>query len=149
MTRRRIGVGFLAGFLAVASTHAAPADTAAAFETTKRQSLEVHAALIPKAAPAVRAKISASALAGRTYLSGCSRNCDFYSFLSRDLRLRFPRSSGRELELLALLVFAETVNSPLAVQIAMEMQKNLVETYQKIQKARSAADDTLIQNLRP
>jgi len=148
MMRRRIGLGLLAGLLAVATTHAAPADISAAYETAKRRALEVHAALIPKAAPAVRAKISASALAGRTYLSGCRQDCDFYGFLVRDLRVRFPRSSERERELLALLVFAETTEK-LEVQRAKEMQKNLLETFQKMEKTRTAGEDALIQNLRP
>jgi len=124
-----------------------------AFETTRKRALEVHASLISQAAPPVRAKITASAAATRTYLATCGRNCNLYRFSSGDLRARFKRVPERELHLLMALAFAEAVSDmtqmdQLVLQDAMQKEQQFVQTISDIMKNQNDTLKAIINNLR-
>ncbi len=97
--------------LGLGTVHAAPRSDKVPFATTKRQIIELHASLITRAAPPVRARISASAEAARQYLATCGRSCRLYPFLRKDLTRRFTRLTDPEFRLLFGLVFAEMAQS--------------------------------------
>ncbi|HVN74861.1 MAG TPA: hypothetical protein VMT19_00990 [Thermoanaerobaculaceae bacterium] len=152
MRRRRIGLRFLIVFLAAATLQAAAPDNRAAFEAARRRALEVRGALLPKAAPSARAKIAGSAQASRAYLAGCRQSCDLYGFLSMDLRARFTRLSEKELDLLVVLVFAETVDAGSEVRrelsIAYDRSQKFIGTLSNIMAKIQTTDDSIVQNMR-
>ena len=94
------------------------------FESTMKKALDLYASFISRAAPQVRAKISASALAFKDYLAQCSRNCDLYQFCFRDLTARFTSLTDTQLHLLMTLVFAE-VSSNMSQQAQHELQMTM------------------------
>jgi hypothetical protein len=113
LMKTKLVIGFVIGLLVFGSVQVAAAavDKKAAFDAFKRKALDFHASLLPKASPAVRSKISASALAARKYLVKCDRNCALYAFLTGDLKSRFKRLTKRERDLLMALVLAETLKT--------------------------------------
>jgi hypothetical protein len=141
----------MAGLFALGTVQAATSQTA--FESTKRKALELHSSLISQAAPAVRAKISASALAVRKYLAECGRKCDLYQFCSKDLKARFTRLTAREVHVLMALVYAETVSDmsqqmQLDLQDTMQEQQQFIQTISNIMKAEHDTLKAIINNLR-
>lgn len=149
--KTKLGIGFMVGLFLVGTVQAATSQKA--FESTRKRALEVRASLISHAAPQVRAKISASAVAFRKYLSGCGRNCGFYRFMSGDLRARFKRLPERELHLLMSLVFAEAVldmsqMDQLALQDAMQKEGQCIQTISEIMKNENDTLKAIIKNMR-
>jgi len=155
--RAKIAIGFLIGVFVVGTVLAAAPDSTAAFETVKRDTVRFHASLIPHASPQVRAKITASAVAGRRYLAGGGRNCDLYRFLSGDLRRKFKALSERELHVLMALSFAEMIggkadtvgdDSQLAnvdLQDSLQKQQQLIQMLSNITKM---TNDTAMATIR-
>ncbi len=152
MRRRRIGLGLLTAFLAAAAVQAAAPDDRAAFEAAKRRALELHAALISKVAPSARAKIAASAQAGRAYLAGCRRSCDLHRFLSADLTARFTRLSQKQLDLLVVLTFAEAVKMGTEVKReafdARDPSQRSYETLSEMIAKIETTAESIVQNIK-
>ena len=119
-----------------------------------------HAKFIPYASPRVRAKITAAAVAGRRYLAGCPRKCDIYRFLAADLGHRFRTLTERQLRVLAVLSFAEAVDSrlagaddmselsELALQDAEQKMDQTMSTLTDIIKAENDTAMSVIKNIK-
>lgn len=123
------------------------------FQEAKSKAVELHGSLIGSAAPAVQARITASAKAARAYLAKCGANCDLGTFLSQDLRRRFPRVRPNELRLLEALSFAETISDmsqmdQLDLQNAMQKNSQMLQTVSNISKTTHDTLKSIIQNIR-
>ena len=123
------------------------------FQTAKGKAFELHRSLIGYASPQAKAKISASAQAAKGYLAKCGRDCDLHAFLTRDLKGRFSRTAGDELQLLEALVFAEAVNDmskldQLNLQDTMQKQAQLLQLISNISKMVHDTLKGIIQNMR-
>jgi hypothetical protein len=139
--------------IAVVVGTAAGAGQKGSFQTARTQAIDLHRSLIVYAAPPVKAKITASALAARDYLAKCGRSCDLHAFLAKDLKRRFPRTNGDEVRLLEALVFAETVGDmsqmdQLDLQNAMEKKAQLLQLISNISKMAHDTLKAIIQNMR-
>jgi hypothetical protein len=104
----KLAIALMTGFLVFGIIQAGVPQTD--FESTKRKALDLYTSLVSLAAPQVRVKISASALAFKNYLAQCSRKCNVYQFCFNDLKARFTSLTDNEVYLLMALVFAEAVS---------------------------------------
>ena len=142
---------FLALILLVGPLLAAPQKMT--FQEATSKAVELHRSLIGSASPAVRARITASAEAARDYLAKCGAKCDLGTFLSRDLKQRFPRVRPTELQLLEALAFAETVSDmsqmdQMELQSAMQRKSTIEQTLSNIVKMTHDTLKSIVQNLR-
>jgi hypothetical protein len=149
--KRTCVIGLLVGLFAMGIAGAAPAKTS--LETARGQALALHRSLINDAKPQVRAKISAAARAAREYLVRTPRDCDLYRFCSQDLRTRFPRITGQQLQVLMVLVFAETMSDMtqmdnVDLQDKLQKQQQFVQTISNIMKNEHDTLKAIIENLR-
>ena len=137
---------FMVGLL-----RAAPEKTT--FQAAKTQAIELHRSLIGFAAPTVKARITASAKAARSYLAKCGASCDLEAFLSKDLKKRFFRVSAEELHLLEALAFGETFKDmsqmdQLNLEEAMQKQAQIMQLMSNISKTTHDTAKGIIQNMR-
>jgi len=149
--KNRVFIRTFAVILALGPLLAAPEKMS--FQTAKAQAIELHRSLIGFATPPVRAKITASAQAARTYLAKCGKACDLETFLSKDLQRRFARAGGDKLRLLEALVFAETFRDmgpmdQLNLQDTMEKQAQILQLISNISKMIHDTLKGIIQNMR-
>jgi hypothetical protein len=123
------------------------------FESTRNEALELYASLISRAAPQVRAKISASALAFKNYLAQCSRSCDLYQFCLKDLTARFTSLTDTQVHLLMALVFAEGVSNmsqqmQLQLKTVMQIETRFMIAISNVMKSQTNALNASISNIR-
>ena len=123
------------------------------FEDTRIKALEFHRSLIGYAMPEVRAKITASALAAKAYLAECKLKCDLNSFLSNDLKKRFPGISDKPLQLLIALVFAETVGDDsqlvkIEFKATLQKEQQIIQLMSNMMKNEHDTLKAIIQNLK-
>ncbi len=149
--RKELLAGSLAFILLAGPLLAAPQKMT--FQEAKSKAVELHGSLIGSASPAVKARITASAEAARDYLAECGAKCDLGTFLSRDLKRRFPRVRPAELELLEALTFAETVSDmsrvdQLRLQDSMQKASRMMQTISNISKTTHDTLKSIIQNMR-
>lgn len=149
--KNKVLVGSLAVILALAALMIASEKPT--FQTARTQAIELRRSLIGFAAPPVKARITASALAARDYLSKCGKDCDLGAFLSRDLKRRFPRVDGDNLRLLEAMAFAETVSDmsqmdQLKLQETMQKQAQFLQLISNISKMQHDTLKAIIQNMR-
>ena len=85
----------LAAFFSIGTAPAAGSAQKLSFQTARTQAIDLHRSLIAYAAPPVKAKITASALAARDYLAKCGRSCDLHAFYAKDLKGRFAIGRSR------------------------------------------------------
>jgi hypothetical protein len=148
---RATAFGTLA-FLLIAALPLAPAERPT-LQTAQAQAIGLHHALIPFAAPEIRAKITASAKAARTFLGQCGQSCDLHAFLAKDLGRRFSTKKKAELQLLEALAFGETIADMSAIdqmklQDAQQQQQQLVQLISNVAKNSHDTLKAIIQNLR-
>ncbi len=148
---KKVLTGSLALILMVGPLLAAPEKMT--FQEAKSKAAELHGSLIGSASPAVKARITASAQAARSYLAKCGAKCDLGTFLSADLKRRFTRVRPDELQLLETLAFSETVSDmsqmdQLKLQDAMQKQAQMMQTLSNISKMTHDTLKGIIQNMR-
>jgi hypothetical protein len=139
------------GLLAFGVARAAPAR--ASFEVARGQALAVHQSHIADATPAVRAKITASAQAGKDWLARNPQSRDLHEFFAQDLRKRFPRATEQQLNVLMTLAFAETVSDmnqmdQLKLQDSQQKLAQVVQTISNLMKTENDTLKAIIQNMR-
>ena len=153
---KKLATGFLIGAFVVGTVLAAAPDAKSAFVAAKGKAAGFHAKFIAHASPQVRAKISASAAAGRKYLAGCGRNCSYYRFLTGDLNRRFQGLTGQQLRVLITLVFAETFSgigddsqlADIELQNAQQEQQQMIETISEVEKMVNDTAMSVIRNIK-
>lgn len=149
--REELLAGSLAFVLLVGPLLAAPQDLT--FQEAKAKAVELHGSLIGSASPAVKARIAASAQAARSYLAKCGAKCDLGTFLTADLKRRFPRVRPGELRLLETLSFAETLADmsqmdQMRLQDTMQKASQMMQTISNISKTTHDTLKSIIQNMR-
>ena len=119
--------------------------------------------------PEAKAKLYLASQALLAYLASGPENAHPFAFAQQEVNSRFPHASCEQSNLLSFYVMAEVTlilanpeelknkledmnkmskENQLGVQRAMGMQKNMMETLIKIMEKLSAANDTVVQNLR-
>ena len=150
MKTKRI-IGFLVGLLAFGVVAVAPPKTP--LEIARGQALAVHQSLIADAKPQVRAKITASAQAGKDWLARNPQSRDLHGFFAQDLRKRFPGITEQQLNVLMTLAFAETMSDmsqqdQLKLQDVQQKLSQVVQTISNLMKTENDTLKAIIQNMR-
>lgn len=135
--KKVVFTGILALVLLVGPILAAPQKMT--FQEAKSKAVELHASLIGSASPGVKARITATAQAARSYLAKCGARCDLGTFLSADLKRRFSRVRPDEIQVLETLAFAEVVSEMsqmevLELQSTMQNQAQLIQMISNVSK---------------